>query len=363
VTIETPLCRHLGIRHPIFGLSHSVEVTIALARASGFAVYSAARDTPEQIVEHAAAIREGVGALPWGIDLLLPPNIGDETDRSTVLARLPAAHRDFVDGLRDKYKVPKATKPHFFASQVRSRAFFAAQIEAVLGAGATAFVTGTGLGGDAIQRAKRAGMTTFSLVGARKHAAAAIAAGIDILVAQGYDAGGHTGSIGTLSLVPQIVDAAGGRPVLAAGGIGDGRQIAAALAMGAEGAWLGTAWLFSREHALDRPLLDKLLAAGSEDTVISRAHSGKPCRVVRSAWTDEWDAPGAPKPLAMPYQQVLSGELLAAVEEHGIVPLRYEAAGQSVAWFREVRPVAEIVARLLAETEAALARLERVVRA
>jgi NAD(P)H-dependent flavin oxidoreductase YrpB (nitropropane dioxygenase family) len=173
-------------------------------------------------------------------------------------------------------------------------------------------------------------------------------------VAQGYDAGGHTGPVGTFTLVPQIVEAAGSLPVLAAGGIGCGRQIAASFALGAQGAWLGTAWLTAREYGTPPVLLRKLLAARSEDTVLTRAHSGKSCRVLRSAWSDEWAAKDAPEALPMPYQQVLTGELLAAIEEHEVEPLVYEAAGQSIAWFNELTGVKDIVARLMCETEAAL---------
>jgi NAD(P)H-dependent flavin oxidoreductase YrpB (nitropropane dioxygenase family) len=129
--------------------------------------------------------------------------------------------------------------------------------------------------------------------------------------------------------------------------------------MGAQGVWLGTAWLATREYDTPPLLLKKLLAAKSEDTVITRAHSGKPCRVLRSAWSDEWSAKGAPEPLPMPYQHALAGELLAAIEEHQVEPLVYEAAGQSVAWFNELTSVREVVERLCAEARAALEQLRR----
>jgi NAD(P)H-dependent flavin oxidoreductase YrpB (nitropropane dioxygenase family) len=151
--------------------------------------------------------------------------------------------------------------------------------------------------------------------------------------------------------------AAQGRPVLAAGGIGCGAQIAAALAMGAQGAWLGTAWLGTQEHELPAALTRKLIAANSDDTTITRAHSGKPCRVVRSAFSDAWDAPNAPPPLGMPFQQALTGELLAAAEQYEIEPLMYEAAGQSIAWLKEIQPVSAVMQRLVQETQTALQAL------
>lgn len=133
---------------------------------------------------------------------------------------------------------------------------------------------------DVVARARTAGQVTLSLIGSPRHAARTLATGVDLLVAQGYDAGAHTGTVGTLSLVPQVVDQAGAVPM-----------IAAALALGAQGVWTGTIWLATQEHAVDRLITDHLIAAGSEDTVISRSWSGKALRMLRTAWSDEWSAP------------------------------------------------------------------------
>lgn len=358
----TALCRRLGIRYPIFGFSHSIEVTVALANAGCFPVYGATRDMPDQIASHLAEIRDRIGDGRFGVDLLLPAGVGTETDRAAVLEGLPASHKQFVDHLRAKYHVPAATARTFFSSQVRSQQLFAEQIDAVMGSSANAFAAGIGSPPAVIERARQTGKVTISLVGSAKHAKAAKAAGVDLIVAQGADAGGHTGPIGTYSLVPQVVEVAGNIPVLAAGGVGHGKHIAAAFALGAQGAWLGTAWLTSREHALKEVLLRKVLAARAEDTVISRSHSGKPARLLRSAWSDEWDAQSAPPPLGMPFQQVLTGELLAAVNEHEVEPLIYEGAGQGVGWFNESLPVAEIVARLVRETDTALSTMAATLR-
>ena len=352
--LNTTLCRRLGIRYPIFGFSHSVDVTVALANAGCFPIYGATRDMPDEIVSHLKEIRERIGTGKFGVDLLLPSGVGSETDRAAVVAGLPAENKAFIEQLRIKYNVPPATKATFFSSQIRSQQLFAEQIDAVLGSSADAFAAGIGLPASVIQRAAQCGKFTISLVGSAKHAVAAKTAGVDLIVAQGADAGGHTGPIGTYSLVPQVVEAAGDVPVLAAGGVGHGRHIAAAFELGAQGVWLGTAWLTSREHAFNEILLRQVLAARGEDTVISKSHSGKSARLIRSAWTDEWEAPSAPKPLPMPYQQVLTGELLAAVEEHGIEALSYTGAGQGVGWFNELKTVDEIVERLVSETQGAL---------
>lgn len=355
--LHTRLCDRVGIRHPIFGFSHSVEVTVALAHAGGYPVYGAAWDMPDAIATKMRRIRELVGDRPFGVNLLLPSSVGTETNRASVEAGLPAAHKAFVAHLKDKYQVPAATRPTLLSTQIRSQQLFAEQIDAALDSSANAFASAIGTSAATITRAKQHGKLTISLVGSPKHARAVKSAGVDIIVAQGHDAAGHTGPVGTFSLVPQVVDIAAETPVLAAGGVGHGRQIAAALALGAQGVWLGTAWLTAREHALDERLLRKVLAATAEDTIVSRSHSGKTCRMIKTAWTQEWDAPDAPEPLPMPYQQVLTGELLAAISEHGIEPLMYTFAGQGVSYFSEQRTVAEIVERLVAEADAALRAL------
>ncbi|CAG9183129.1 hypothetical protein LMG23992_04904 [Cupriavidus laharis] len=353
-SLTNALCSRLGIRHPIFGLAHSIEVAAAISNAGGLGIYAAARDGPNELARKLSALRDLCPDAPVGVDLLLPTALPGVSTPGDLAAAIPDGHRRFVDGLFDRFQVPPATEGNFFSQYVRSQALFEEQITAVAESRMDVFAAGVGTPADSIARVRRAGMTTIALVGAVKHARKAIEAGVDVLVAQGYDAGGHTGTIGTFTLVPQIIAAAEGRPVLAAGGIGAGSQIAAALAMGAQGAWLGTVWLGSSEHRLPAALTDKLLAATSEDTVLTRAHSGKPCRVVRSAFSDAWEAADAPAPLDMPYQQALTGRLLAAVEEHQIAPLMYEAAGQSVAWVQEVEPVARIMDRLVRETRQSL---------
>jgi NAD(P)H-dependent flavin oxidoreductase YrpB (nitropropane dioxygenase family) len=355
--LTNALCRRLGIRFPIFGLAHRVEVAAAISRAGGLGVYAAARDGPHEIEHKLALLRRLCPDHPVGVDLLLPTGLPEHDDREAVAAAVPEAHRRFVQGLFEQYQVPPATRGNFFSQYVRSQSLFEEQVEAVTASDVDVFAVGVGTPPKVLRRARDAGQKTIALVGSMRHAQKAMEAGAEILVAQGYDAGGHTGPIGTFTLVPQIVAAAGETPVIAAGGIGTGAQVAAAFALGAQGAWLGTLWLGTREHELPAALAAKLIAARSEDTVITRAHSGKPCRVLRTAFSDAWARPGAPQPLDMPYQQALTGELLAAVEEHEIEPLMYEAAGQSVAWLRSIEPVAVVMERLVAGTHQALRAL------
>lgn len=350
--LHTPLCDTLNIEHPIFGLTHSVDVAVAIAKAGGYPVLALARSSPDQAKQHVDEMRSRVEGRPWGVNCLLTETLGDEVSRSAAAARLPPAHVEFVQSLRKKFGLGAALQGNFFSSEVRSNRLNMIHAEIALTSGATGFSTAIGTPSSIVERAKAAGMITFASVGAPKHARKAIESGIDILVAQGYDAGGHTGPIGTFSLVPQIVDVASGRPVLAAGGVGTGRHVVAALAMGAQGVWLGTAWLTARENGTDEQLLAKYLRAGSGDTVLTRAHSGKSARVLRSDWIDAWAQPGAPEPLPMPYQQVLTGDAMAAIENQRLEALRYDLCGQSISWFNQATTVQDIVDRLLREAEA-----------
>ena len=204
-------------------------------------------------------------------------------------------------------------------------------------------------------------MLVAALAGQARHARRQVASGVDIVVAQGHEAGGHTGEIGTMVLVPEVVDAVADQAhVLAAGGIGCGRQIAAALALGAVGVWMGSAWLTTQEYALTAAMpamREALLAATSSDTVRSRIYSGKPARLLRNRWTAAWERPGAPEALRMPLQNLLVAEAHQRLMRSGrpdVVPM---PAGQIVGRITEVRPVADVIAALVRETDEALDRL------
>jgi NAD(P)H-dependent flavin oxidoreductase YrpB (nitropropane dioxygenase family) len=214
---------------------------------------------------------------------------------------------------------------------------------------------------DVIASAHERGMLVAALAGKAAHARDHVASGVDIVVAQGYEAGGHTGEIGSMVLIPEIVDAVGAKvPVLAAGGIGCGRQVAAALALGAVGVWMGSAWLLTSEYTLMTAapgVQQALLEATSSDTVRSRIYSGKPARLLRNRWTAAWERPGAPEALRMPLQNLLVAQAHQRLMRSGrpdVVPM---PAGQIVGRITEVRPVADVIAALVRETDEALDRL------
>ena len=360
----SPICDQLGIRYPIFGFAHSINAVAAICKAGGLGVYGATRRFPHEIEAELAQLRELVGDRPFGVDLVLPPGMPEHDSRAAIEAEIPDQHRSFVEGISAEFAVPEAGAPGMRTRFIRSKEIEDAQVEAVLNSDVDLFACGIGSPPAVIAEAKGRGKTTLALIGAPHHVERSRAAGVDILVAQGYDAGAHTGPIGTYSLIPQIVDAAGDIPVLVAGGVATGRHIAAALAMGAVGVWLGTAWLLTEEHGdhMHPVNVKKLAAAGSGDTVITRSESGKTFRQVRTGWSDLWERPGAPEPLKMPFQDVLVGDLLGAIEEHDIEPLIHSGAGQSIGYFDRVRPVQAVMDDLVNEASRVLAEQSKFLR-
>jgi hypothetical protein len=208
--LSNALCRRLGIRVPIFGLAHSIDVAAAISRAGGLGIYAAARDGPDELAGKLRALRALCPDHPVGVDLLLPTALPAHSSAADVAAAVPEGHRRWVQQLADRHGVPPATRGNFFSQYVRSQALFNEQVDAVVASGLPVFAAGVGTPAAVLARAKAAGQHTIALVGHPRHAAKAIDAGVDILVAQGHEAGGHTGPIGTWSLVPQIVAAAGG---------------------------------------------------------------------------------------------------------------------------------------------------------
>ncbi|REE73100.1 NAD(P)H-dependent flavin oxidoreductase YrpB (nitropropane dioxygenase family) [Rhodococcus wratislaviensis] len=355
--MNTTVTTMFGCTYPIFGLSHDPGVVAAISEAGGVGIWAAARLLPEEITDRGRELRERLGQRPFGINVMLPRGVPESSDRAAVEAQLPAEHRAFVDSLYDKYQVPRDRERGERDRIVRSEELFSAQVDAALGTGARLFAMAVGTRDGIAERARAQGMSIVALVGAPRHVHHAREIGADVIVAQGYDAGGHTGSIGTFSLVPRIVELAGETPVLAAGGVGTGAHVTSALALGAAGVWTGTLWLGTDEHGMPEVLLRKVIESGCEDTVVTRGSSGKPMRQIRTAWSDEWAAPAAPAALPMPWQDLLVGSLEGSVTRHEIAPLMYTPAGQSVEWIRGRTTVADTMNRLVMEMETARANL------
>src|SRR5574337_1877738 len=329
--LHTQLCEKLGVEYPVVAFTHCKDVVVAIINAGGFAVMGEALNTPDQIAQDIKWIRERIGDKPFGMDLVLPSSVPEEKTVEELMAMIPQEHRDFEQMIKRKYNVPDpkiAPDIHHWGGLDQKRAMD--QLDVIFDERVPVFASGLGSPAFLLKRAHDLGMQVWGLVGRPRQAKKQIEAGVDVIIAQGFDAAGHTGNIGTFSIVPQVVDAARGTgiPVLAAGGVTTGRHLAAALCLGAAGVWTGTIWLACRESDSDMIVKEKLLAATADDTVYSKCISGMPMRILKCAWTDEWGKPDAPAVLPAPYQMLLSAEYIQAANDHRRPDLMTEAAGQ-----------------------------------
>ncbi|MGD0379296.1 MAG: nitronate monooxygenase family protein [Acidimicrobiales bacterium] len=363
--METRVTDMLGVEFPILAFSHCRDVVAAVTKAGGFGVLGAVAHTPDQLDVDLRWIEEQTKGGRYGVDLLLPVKYaGAEEggiDAEAVAQLLPPAQQAFVDDILARYDVPAlpaeigAGSPRNVLANVASKGYeplldvaFAhdmALVASALGPPPPSVIT----------RAHDAGVVVAALAGTVTHAQRHQAAGVDLIVAQGTEAGGHTGEISTMVLVPEVVDAVFPTPVLAAGGIGNGRQIAAALALGAQGVWCGSVWLTTEEAETHPVVKQKFLAATSRDTIRSRSLTGKPARMLRSAWTDEWEGASSPGALPMPLQSALVAEAqlrinrAAATEGSGSQKLANYFVGQVVGQLDAIRPARQVVLDMMTE--------------
>jgi len=365
VPLRTPLCDRLGIEHPIVGFTPSEQVAAAISRAGGLGVLGCVRYNDADEVEAALTWMDAnTAGHPYGVDVVMPARVPAEGSQVDLSELIPPGHRNFVDETLRRLGVPPLPEGEEKRDGVLGWLHSVARAHVEVALTHPVALIANALGSppdDVIAAAHDQGIAVAALAGKAEHAVRHVSRGVDIVVAQGYEAGGHTGEIASMVLVPEVVDAVGaGVPVLAAGGIGSGRQILAALSLGAVGVWMGSLWLTTQEYALGSGasgLRDALLAATSSDTVRSRIYSGKPARLLKNEWTKAWEEPGAPEPLPMPLQNLLVSEAHQRLMESGnpaVVPM---PVGQIVGRMNAVRPVAEVMADLLAEADEALARL------
>ena len=363
--VRTELCDQLGIEHPIVGFTPSEHVAAAISRAGGLGVLGCVRfNDAAELDKVLHWLDDNTDGRPYGVDVVMPAKIPAEGAAVDLNQLIPVGHKEFVDQTLVKLGVPPLPEQAEASAGVLGwlHSVARAQVEVALAHPARLIANALGPPpADIIASAHDQGMLVAALAGKAVHARAHVDAGVDIVVAQGYEAGGHTGEIASMVLVPEVVDAVGPDvPVLAAGGIGTGRQIAAALALGAAGVWMGSAWLITQEYAALSPLpglREALLAATSSDTVRSRIYSGKPARLLKNSWTNAWSQPGAPEPLPMPLQNLLVSEAHQRLMRSGnpdVIPM---PVGQIVGRMNEVRPVADVIASLLAELDQTLATL------
>jgi len=355
------LCEQFGIDLPLFAFSHCRDVVAAVTNAGGLGVLGASSHTPEELEHELAWIDEQVGGRPYGVDIVVPDRLvgdGESVSRAELAERVPEAHREFVRGLLAQHGVAADPDELFVLDRVPDAETGERLLDVAFRHPIRLIANALGVPPPFMtERAKAEGVPVAALVGAKEHAVRQVRAGVDLLIAQGAEAGGHVGEVSTLVLVPEVVEAIRPIrevPVLAAGGIVTGRQMAAAIALGAAGAWTGSVWLTTDEAETAPHTVQKLLAASSRDTVRSRSRTGKPCRQLRSAWTEAWDAPESPQALPMPLQSVLARRALARVDKlaesgnTGAQELATYFVGQGVGLMTTSRPVREVV-RAMAE--------------
>ena len=375
--MQTPITEMFGIEFPIVAFTHCRDVVVAVSKAGGLGVLGAVAHSDAQLETDLAWIEDELGDRPYGIDLIVPARYAgsDEGGLSVadLVSTIPGAHREFLDELLERYGVPENTDSTGWAERSGDAPFSANRADRQLDIALAhrPVLVANALGpppADMVKRCHEAGVKVGALAGTKVHAERHVAAGADIIIAQGTEGGGHTGHIGSMVLLPEVVDAVAPVPVLGAGGVGRGRQMAAAIALGASGVWCGSVWLTTEEAETHPVVKKKMLAAGSGDTLRSRSMTGKPARMLRTAWTEEWDRDDTPAPLGMPLQPMLTGAAIDRInraahhEGSGAEDLAIYFVGQVVGTMNRSRGAGQVVMDMVEEfidaAQAVAAQLE-----
>jgi NAD(P)H-dependent flavin oxidoreductase YrpB (nitropropane dioxygenase family) len=369
--MQTQLAKDLGLEFPVFAFTHCRDVAAAVSKAGGLGVLGVAGHSLENLKMELEWIENEIGDKPYGVDLLLPSKFAgsdkgglsaDEMDR-----RIPSEHYAFLDQLLERHGVPPLPADVKLGSEIAVG--YEQQrdvIELVFQHRISLIASALGPPPPwMIEQGREHGVKVAALAGTVEHARRHAEAGVDLVVAQGYEAGGHTGTVSTMVLVPEVVDAVHPLPVLAAGGIGNGRQLTASLALGAQGIWCGSVWLTTDEAETHPVVKQKFLKASSSDTVRSRSLTGKPARQLRSAWTDAWEDESNPDPLPMPLQPRLVREAQARINRtahnnEGAEQLANYFVGQIVGSMNHVKSVRTVMEEFATEYADTMERLDTI---
>ena len=340
--MHTPVMKMLDLEAPIFAFSHCRDVVAAVSRAGGMGVLGTTHVTPEQLDIELTWLDAHSGDKGYGVDLMFASNARAEFEGMSiddVDRYIPQAHRKFVDDLMKRHKVPELPPgerekvfDEYMRGMIRTHKSAQVRLEVLL-QHPQAKVMASALGvppPEVMDKCHERGLKVIGMVGQPKHVRRHKAAGMDLIVAAGHEAGGHVGEIAGMVLTPQVVEEAGTIPVLHAGGIARGRQIAAALALGAQGVWTGTIWLGTSEAETTPLVKEKIFAATSADTLRSKCGTGHPARRLRSAWVEAWEVSDAPEALPMPLQSILVNEALERMDRYQPRELVSYPAGQGV---------------------------------
>lgn len=356
--LRTPLCDLLDIEYPVllagmwdrFGRATPPPLVAAVSNAGGMGVMALAGLEPEECRQRIRRIRE-LTDRPFGVDVLMPAALAEvQEDTAQAKARVAEEYPQqwaLVQELKRRYGLADAPPPEGkTGAAVYTAQLTRDQVEVALEERVPAIALALGDASWLVERARREGVKVIGMAGSVRHALRHVQAGVDAVVAQGSEAGGHVGRISTLVLVPQVVDAVGSTPVVAAGGIGDGRAMAAVLALGAQGVWCGTLFLTSQETGIPPAFQDEILAASSEEFVVTKAYTGKPARDYRNPIIEEWERSGL-LALPMPLQGLLLEDFILAAERAGRYDLLPNAAGQVGGMLRERRPAGSILEEMV----------------
>jgi NAD(P)H-dependent flavin oxidoreductase YrpB (nitropropane dioxygenase family) len=378
--LRSRICGLLGIEFPLVAFSHCRDVVAAVSKAGGFGVLGATGFTPEQLEIELAWIDAHVDGKPYGLDVLIPENMPEKAEvglTSKKLAeRIPPQHHAFVRDLLaakgieavaglEGQAIREDAPPPFWPAEAMKLLEVAFRHPIKLIANALGVPPP-----EMIEMGRTHGVPVAALAGAREHAIRLAAAGVDVIVAQGGEAGGHTGEVSTLVLIPEVVrglKAAGHDvPVLAAGGIMTGRQMAACMTLGAEGVWTGSVWLATTESETSQIFREKMVEARSRDTVRSKSRTGKYSRQLRSGWTDAWEGPGSPGALPMPLQSLVSEPALTRINraaEAGNPEARKLVTyfvGQGVGLVDSIKSARQVVAEFMDEFAEAVGDMQTI---
>jgi NAD(P)H-dependent flavin oxidoreductase YrpB (nitropropane dioxygenase family) len=354
------LCERLGIEFPIFAFSHCRDVVAAVTNAGALGVLGAVGFDSDELETELSWLDEHVGDGVYGVDIVIPGKYEGmgELDPAKLEAELkamvPEGHRKFARDLLAEHGVPELPPDARRRELLGWTAATATpQIEVILKHDKAKLVANA-LGTppeDVIDQVHESGRLMVALAGSVKHARAHKAAGVDVIVCQGGEGGGHTGDVGSIVLWPEVIDAVAPIPVLAAGGVGSGRQMAAAMVMGAAGVWTGSLWLTVEEADVPPAQMDTYLKATSRDTVRSRSFTGKPCRLLRNEWTDAWERPDTPDPLPMPMQMMVAIEAVSRGHRYPeqAKDVNFNPAGQVIGRATRVRKSKDVIREMVEE--------------
>ena len=355
--LRTRLCEEYGCEIPIVAFALTKEVVAAASNAGAIGVLGISPLEPEDAREQIRWIRDQVGDRPFGIDTLLPASF-EEGNPEDLEAMIPEEHREFVDNLQRDHEIPDPKSPVKAVLGADLLQRVRRQLDVIFEERVPIFASGLGSPAVVLERGHEVGTKVWGLIGMPRQARRELEAGVDLLIAQGGDSGGHSGRIGTFSLVPTVTRMAReyDTPILAAGGVTSGEHLAAAIALGAAGVWCGTIWQSTHESDVLPHVKERLIAAQTEDSVQSRASTGKRASMLRSKWTEAWSAPGAPDPLKMPLQGMLVAKIQQAIDDWEVRDFQTVAAGQGVGLISGERSVEQVLADLMDEARAALER-------